>query len=103
MRRRNRFVRARTKSDTGTFNVITATRNSQALVAEFLSVANRWAAATAATRRAHSGTVIPNAGIRRVDCRRETGGIQQYGQRLAARQTLSPQPWQWTFRRMKIA
>jgi hypothetical protein len=47
---------------------------------------------------------MPNAGKRHgLRCRRKTGDIQQYGQRFAARQILSRQPEQRTFRRMKIA
>ena len=38
--------------------------------------------------RAHCGILIPNAGMRRgLRCRRKTGGIRQYGQRFAARQS----------------
>jgi hypothetical protein len=54
--------------------------------------------------RAHFGILIPNAGMRRgLCCGRKTGGIQQYGQRCAARQILSRQHERRTFRRMKIA
>jgi hypothetical protein len=61
--------------------------------------------ATVASRRAHCGIFIPNAGMMRRGLRRrsKTGGIQQYGQRFAVRQILSRQPGQRTFRRMKIA